>query len=79
VICLARQNQKAKARRIFKRACASANDLGLFAEEYSRQGKEMLGNFPQGLTHLAHIGAALALLNVEHPRDQAAGRAARAH
>jgi GH15 family glucan-1,4-alpha-glucosidase len=61
VSCLARQGQKTQAQRIFKRACASANDLGLFAEEYSRKGREMLGNFPQGLTHLSHIGAALAL------------------
>jgi GH15 family glucan-1,4-alpha-glucosidase len=68
VACLARQGKKTQAQRIFKRACASANDLGLFAEEYSRQGREMLGNFPQGLTHLSHIGAALALLNVRHPR-----------
>lgn len=68
VACLGRQGKKALATRIFKRACASANDLGLFAEEYSRRGREMLGNFPQGLTHLAHIGAALSLLDVEHPR-----------
>jgi GH15 family glucan-1,4-alpha-glucosidase len=69
VMCLARQHEKAQARRIFKRACACANDLGLFAEEYSPKGKEMLGNFPQGLSHLSHIGAALALLDVKHPRD----------
>jgi len=69
VACLARQGKKTLATRIFKRACASANDLGLFAEEYSRRGREMLGNFPQGLTHLSHIGAALSLLNVQHPRD----------
>jgi GH15 family glucan-1,4-alpha-glucosidase len=69
VACLARQGKKSEARRIFKRACASANDLGLFAEEYSCQGREMLGNFPQGLTHLSHIGAALSLLDVKHPRD----------
>jgi len=68
VACLARQGKKTQATRIFKRACASANDLGLFAEEYSRQGREMLGNFPQGLTHLSHIGAALSLLDVRHPR-----------
>ena len=68
VACLARQRKKTAARRIFKRACASANDLGLFAEEYSQRGREMLGNFPQGLTHLSHIGAALSLLDVPHPR-----------
>ncbi len=68
VACLARQKQKTQAARIFKRACACANDLGLFAEEYAIDGREMLGNFPQGLTHLAHIDAALALLDVKHPR-----------
>ncbi len=66
--CLARQRRMSEARKVFRRACASANDLGLFAEEYSRHGREMLGNFPQGLTHLSHIGAALALLNVRQPR-----------
>jgi GH15 family glucan-1,4-alpha-glucosidase len=65
VACLARQGEKSLARRIFRRACTSANDLGLFSEEYSRKGRAMLGNFPQGLTHLSHIGAALALLNVK--------------
>ena len=59
--CLARQGLVAEARRRFERACACANDLGLFAEEFAPARGEMLGNFPQGLTHLAHIAAALAL------------------
>jgi GH15 family glucan-1,4-alpha-glucosidase len=67
VACRARQGKMQEARKVFKRAIASANDLGLFAEEYSRRGREMLGNFPQGLSHLSHIGAALALLNVKQP------------
>ena len=67
VACLARAGRKAQAGRIFKRAVATGNDLGLFAEEYSRKGREMLGNFPQGLSHLSHIGAALALMNVNQP------------
>jgi GH15 family glucan-1,4-alpha-glucosidase len=61
VECLARQGRRREALRSFKQATASANDLGLFAEQYDPQAKEMLGNFPQGLTHLAHISAALAL------------------
>ena len=44
-----------------KRANAAGNDLGLFAEQYAPHRREMLGNYPQGLTHLAHISAALAL------------------
>jgi GH15 family glucan-1,4-alpha-glucosidase len=69
VACLARAGRKREAGVIFKRAVATGNDLGLFAEEYSRQGREMLGNFPQGLSHLSHIGAALALMNVNQPKS----------
>ena len=50
-----------EALQAFKHGTAAANDLGLFAEQYDPRAKEMLGNFPQGLTHLAHISAALAL------------------
>jgi GH15 family glucan-1,4-alpha-glucosidase len=59
--CLGRQGRTDEARDAFERADATANDLGLFAEEYLTQSHEMAGNFPQGLTHLSHIGAALAL------------------
>jgi GH15 family glucan-1,4-alpha-glucosidase len=61
VECLARQGRHKEALQTFKRANAAGNDLGLFAEQYAPQSREMLGNFPQGLTHLAHISAALAL------------------
>jgi GH15 family glucan-1,4-alpha-glucosidase len=59
--CLAHQRRRKEARQAFARACRCANDLGLFAEEYQPKAREMLGNFPQGLTHLAHVSAALAL------------------
>jgi GH15 family glucan-1,4-alpha-glucosidase len=68
VACLAHAGRKVQAARLFKRAVGTGNDLGLFAEEYSRRGRQMLGNFPQGLTHLSHIGAALALMNVKPPQ-----------
>jgi GH15 family glucan-1,4-alpha-glucosidase len=63
--CLAHQRRRKEARDAFERACLCANDLGLFAEEYQPKRREMLGNFPQGLTHLAHVSAALALEELE--------------
>ena len=65
--CLAHQNRRTEARAAFERACRCANDLGLFAEEFDPKRGEMLGNFPQGLTHLAHVSAALAL---EQPQQK---------
>ena len=61
VECLARQGREDDAREIFDRVASTSNDLGLFAEEYDTRNREMLGNFPQGLTHLSHIAAAVAL------------------
>jgi GH15 family glucan-1,4-alpha-glucosidase len=49
-----------EARDAFDRALACATDLGLYSEEATPAG-EPLGNFPQVLTHLSHIEAALAL------------------
>ena len=65
VECLALQGERAAARDVFRRAAAAGNDLGLFAEEYLPRQKAMLGNFPQGLTHLSLIAAAVRLNAVE--------------
>ncbi|HEY1358612.1 MAG TPA: glycoside hydrolase family 15 protein [Thermoleophilaceae bacterium] len=61
VTALAGQERLPEARAAFDRAMATANGLGLFAEEYDPDAGEMLGNFPQALTHLSHIEAGLAL------------------
>ena len=63
--CLARQGRRDKAREVFERALSTGNDLGLFSEEYDTNADEMLGNFPQALTHLALISAAVALAETE--------------
>jgi GH15 family glucan-1,4-alpha-glucosidase len=61
VECLAAQGRGAEAQEVFDRAVGTANDLGLFAEEYDPVARVLLGNFPQGLSHLSHIAAALSL------------------
>jgi GH15 family glucan-1,4-alpha-glucosidase len=61
VECLARQGRVDEAEAAFDRAVQTANDLGLFGEEYDPKAGQILGNFPQGLTHLSHIAAVVAL------------------
>jgi GH15 family glucan-1,4-alpha-glucosidase len=59
--CLARIGEAGEAQAVFDRASACGNDLGLFSEEVDPATGDALGNFPQGLAHLAHIDAAVAL------------------
>jgi alpha,alpha-trehalase len=53
------------AHEIFARGLDAANDLGLLAEEVDPSSGGQLGNFPQGFSHLALIGAAVDLAKVE--------------
>jgi len=63
VECLARQGRAQDARELFDQVASCGSDLGLFAEEYDSRRGEPLGNYPQGLSHLSHIAAAVALAN----------------
>ncbi len=49
-----------EAQLLFEKLLSYANHLGLFSEQISSKG-ELLGNFPQALTHLALISAAFNL------------------
>jgi GH15 family glucan-1,4-alpha-glucosidase len=59
--CLAHQGKLQAAHDAFGLAMGASNDLGLFSEEFDPVSGELLGNFPQGLTHLSHLTAALAI------------------
>jgi GH15 family glucan-1,4-alpha-glucosidase len=61
VTCLWLIGRKDEAKEMFQRLLALRNDVGLLSEEYDPQAKRMLGNFPQALSHIALVQAALTL------------------
>ncbi|WP_034913561.1 glycoside hydrolase family 15 protein [Erwinia sp. 9145] len=60
VECLARAGRVSEAHFEFEKLLSYANPLGLYAEEFDKQGRA-LGNTPQALSHLALISAAFFL------------------
>jgi GH15 family glucan-1,4-alpha-glucosidase len=62
--------EMAKARALFDRVKAVANDLGLLAEEFDSGEGRQTGNFPQALTHIALINTAHNLDVAEKPAVQ---------
>jgi GH15 family glucan-1,4-alpha-glucosidase len=61
-----------KARALFDRVVAVANDLGLLSEEFDSGAGRQTGNFPQALTHIALINTAHNLSAAKQAADKPA-------
>ena len=59
--CLAMVGDYSDGERLFEEMLKCANRLGLYSEELHPKTGEFLGNFPQGLTHIALINCAAVL------------------
>ncbi|MBE0534202.1 MAG: glycoside hydrolase family 15 protein [Phycisphaerae bacterium] len=60
---LNRIGDKQRAKEMFEQLLEYTNHVGLLSEDIDFETKRLLGNFPQGYSHLAIIDAALELYN----------------
>ncbi|HEY4352670.1 MAG TPA: glycoside hydrolase family 15 protein [Paraburkholderia sp.] len=71
---LALQGRVEEARAMYERLLSLANDVGLLAEEYDPSAGRLVGNFPQGFSHVALVHTGLNLMKHEQEMARATGQ-----
>jgi GH15 family glucan-1,4-alpha-glucosidase len=63
------QGRVSEARDLFERLLALQNDVGLLSEQYDRESRRFLGNFPQAFSHVGLINTAANLSRPGGPAE----------
>ena len=66
--------EKKAAKEVFENLIAHSNHLGLLSEDMNFKTKRLLGNFPQGYSHLALIETAILLSEGKKEEDKLLGK-----
>ena len=70
VKALCQIGHKKAAESLFQNLLQRGNHLGLFSEDMDFETGRLLGNFPQGYSHLALIDSAIALAETRVDEDE---------